>query len=119
MHLLPAMVLISLASTSVASETTEDFSLSIGTQVASSTPTSRTELPPIYLTRTEMATWISTPTSTEAVNPPLPSSNTIGTIVMTATSSPPAQLTGGAGRRVDTGFTWMGLGGLGAMLMLF
>jgi hypothetical protein len=46
-------------------------------------------------------------------------SNATGTYNITATYSQPAQYTGGAGKVLDAGLSYVGLGGLGLLLTLF
>ncbi|ERF72449.1 hypothetical protein EPUS_07906 [Endocarpon pusillum Z07020] len=104
---------ISSATTEYSTSTTEHTSLTTYTEVESSATTSSTEYT-IYPISTESAT-----TTAEIAYPPVTSSNATVTSNITATYSPPAQYTGGAGRVLDTGIAYFSLGGLGALLMFW
>lgn len=99
------------ATTEYSTSTTEYTSLTTYTEVESSATTSSTEYT-IYPISTEPAT-----TTAEIAYPPVPSANATVISNITATYSPPAQYTGGAGRVLDTGIAYFSLGGLGALLM--
>ncbi|KAF7506488.1 hypothetical protein GJ744_011738 [Endocarpon pusillum] len=97
-----------ISTESATTSSTEDTIYPISTESATTSSTEYT----IYPISTESAT-----TTAEIPYPPVSSSNATVTSNITATYSTPAQYTGGAGRVLDTGIAYFGLGGLGALLM--